>query len=431
MASIVIAGDVGPEVKEMVENLINGKISFNRFFKFLSDNGLESKFTYKKESVRPSTFNEFAGDILSTIFNIPDKDTSSDDENFDDSEDNKEVEDDEYENPDELWNKTKETYEKHVRDTIEYAKRLIDDYGDFEEDDIEHAKAVKLFHSLMVLGRTYRQRANKGDNQYNIPNFTPENILKFIDFLNLPTDKIEASLEKGKSYYYKMKIYKDFDDFKTSMKNAYGIENVWNPEKETPEWFESIRNKLYREFYPTEDIVIDESEWNEFMKWKENKSKLSTTKKNVSSASAKEVDVEKSFEDQCRSIVDKIINEFSPILTGKALAHFECVYKSNDNRFMKQLKRLYNTVKSAKNDGFICFIDVENKDIKCNIIPNTKIDIEKTILDKLYKAIIQKDSSDKKSSTSKKTSSSTSAKDDKPAEKKTSKKSTTKAKTEN
>ena len=45
---------------------------------------------------------------------------------------------------------------------------------------------------------------------------------------------------------------------------------------------------LYRKFYPTEDILIDESEWNEFKKWKEeNNKKSSTSNKTTVSASVR------------------------------------------------------------------------------------------------------------------------------------------------
>ena len=112
--------------------------------------------------------------------------------------------------------------------------------------------------------------------------------MKFIESLDLPIDKIKAASERGKSTYYKTKIYKSFEEFENKMKYAYGIENVWKPTKEVPEWFESVRNMLYRKFYPTEDILIDESEWNEFKKWKEeNNKKSSTSNKTTVSASVR------------------------------------------------------------------------------------------------------------------------------------------------
>ena len=286
MASIIISGETMedvPEVKKMVDELLKGKISMSRFIKFLDDNNLETKVRCVddnnleikvrcvKENINPSVLDDFIGDTLSKIFSVPEKSEHEDTENCIENEENEE----EIENkiPDEFWKKTNEAYENRVKDTIGFINRLIDDYGDSKEDDIDHTKAVKLFHSLMLLGRTYRQRAVKGDERYQIPNFTPENILKFIETLDLPTDKIQAALERGRSNYYKTKIYKDFDDFKSSMKDIYGIEDVWDPPKEVPEWFESVRNKLYREFYPTEVVLIDESEWKEFEKWKENKNK--------------------------------------------------------------------------------------------------------------------------------------------------------------
>lgn len=288
MASIIISGETMedvPEVKKMVDDLLKGKISMSRFIKFLDDNNLETKVRCVKPNINPSILADFIGDTLSTIFSVPEK---SEHEDVEENDEHEEVEDDECENTDEFSEKTNEEYEEHVKDTVEFAKRLIDDYGDSEEDDIDHAKAVKLFRSMMILGRTYRKRAIKGDREYNIPTFTPENILKFIESIGLPIDKIEAALERGKSNYYKTKIYKDFDDFVTSMKDIYRIEDVWNPPKEAPEWFESVRNMLYRKFYPTEDILIDESEWNEFKKWKEeNNKKSSTSNKTTVSASVR------------------------------------------------------------------------------------------------------------------------------------------------
>lgn len=292
MASIIISGDAMkdvPEVRQMVNDLLKGNIGISQFFKFLNDNNLETKVNYINKDVEPSVLDDFIGDTLCNIFCYK-KSEHEDTENYiEDEEIDEEVkEDDECNNHDEFWKKTNEAYEKHVKDTVDFAKRLIDDYGDSEEDDIDHAKAVKLFHSLMLLARTYRQKASKGDEKFNIPNFVPENILKFIESLDLPIDKIKAASERGKSTYYKTKFYKSFEEFENKMKYAYGIENVWKPTKEVPEWFESVRNMLYRKFYPTEDILIDESEWNEFKKWKEeNNKKSSTSNKTTVSASVR------------------------------------------------------------------------------------------------------------------------------------------------
>ena len=472
MASVIISGETTrdvPEVGKMLDDLLHGKISLRRFIKFLDDNNLETKVRCINEDINPSALVDFVGDTISTVFSIPKKSESEDVEDINDEE----TEDDERENHDEFWKKTNEEYVEHVKDTVEFAKRLIDDYGDSEEDDIDHAKAVKLFHSMMILGRTYRKRAIKGDREYNIPTFTPENILKFIDsIIGLPTDKIEAALERGKSNYYKMKIYKDFDDFVTSMRDIYGIEDVWNPPKEVPEWFESVRNMQYRKFYPTEDILIDESEWKEFEKWKEEKKDkediytksnklfreilkikpnldiyemaginelamrgcvkgleecLNCLKKSKDSSINKTImkynvgkscdegctcfdkknDNEESFEDQCRHIVNDVINKFYPIITGKALKYFEDKYKSNDKIFMDQLKTLYNAVESARNMWLTCFIDVdlEYDEIICNPIQNTKNAIEEKLLNAVSTKPDSKESSDKKSSTSKKSSS--------------------------
>lgn len=291
MASIIISDDTMkdvPEVRKMVNDLLKGKIGISQFFKFLHDNNLETKVNYINKDVEPSVLDDFIGDTLCNIFCYK-KSEHEDTENYieDEENDDEEIEDNEYEKP-ELIKKSNEVYEKDVKDTVDFAKRLIDDYGDSEEDDIDHAKAVKLFYSLMLLARTYRQKASKGDEKFNIPNFAPENILKFIESLDLPTDKIKAASERGKSTHYKMKNYKSFEEFEKNMKYAYGIENVWKPTKEVPEWFESVRNMLYRKFYPTEDILIDESEWNEFKKWKEeNNKKSSTSNKTTVSASVR------------------------------------------------------------------------------------------------------------------------------------------------
>ena len=273
MASIIITGETMedvPEVKKMVDDILKGKITISRFVKFLNDNNLETKVRCIKENINPSVLDDFIGDTLSSIFSVPKK---SENEDVEENNECEEVEDDERENSDKFWKKPNEEYVEHVKDVVDFSKRLIDDYGDSEEDDIDHTKAVKLFHSLMLLGRTYRQRAFKGDERYNITNFTTENILRFIESLDLPTDKIKMASERGKSNYYKMKIYKSFEEFERNMKDAYGIEDVWNPQKEVPEWFESVRNMQYRKFYPTEDILINESEWDEFEKWRKERVK--------------------------------------------------------------------------------------------------------------------------------------------------------------
>lgn len=291
MASIIISDDTMkdvPEVRKMVNDLLKGNIGISQFFKFLHDNNLETKVNYINKDVEPSVLDDFIGDTLCNIFCYK-KSEHEDTENYTEDEENdeEEIEDNECEKP-ELIKKLNEVYEKDVKDTVDFAKRFIDDYGDFEEDDIDHTKAVKLFYSLMLLARTYRQKAFKGDEKFNIPNFSTENILKFIESLDLPINKIKAASERGKSTYYKTKFYKSFEEFENKMKYAYGIENVWKPTKEVPEWFESVRNMLYRKFYPTEDILIDESEWNEFKKWKEeNNKKSSTSNKTTVSASVR------------------------------------------------------------------------------------------------------------------------------------------------
>lgn len=291
MASIIISGDAMkdvPEVRKMVNDLLKGNIGISQFFKFLNDNNLETKVNYINKDAEPSVLDDFIGDTLCNIFCYK-KSEHEDTENYTEDEENdeEEIEDNEYEKPG-FNKKSNEVYEKDVKDTVDFAKRFIDDYGDSEEDDIDHAKAVKLFYSLMLLARTYRKKAFKGDEKFNIPNFSTENILKFIESLDLPIDKIKAASERGKSTYYKTKFYKSFEEFENKMKYAYGIENVWKPTKEVPEWFESVRNMLYRKFYPTEDILIDESEWNEFKKWKEeNNKKSSTSNKTTVSASVR------------------------------------------------------------------------------------------------------------------------------------------------
>ena len=284
MASIIISDDTMkdvPEVRKMVNDLLKGKIGISQFFKFLHDNNLETKVNCINKDVDPSVLDDFIGDTLCNIFCYKNSE-HEDTENYTEDEENdeEEIEDNECEKP-ELIKKLNEVYEKDVKDTVDFAKRFIDDYGDFEEDDIDHTKAVKLFYSLMLLARTYRQKAFKGDEKFNIPNFSTENILKFIESLDLPIDKIKAASERGKSTYYKTKFYKSFEEFENKMKYAYGIENVWKPSKEVPEWFESVRNMLYRKFYPTEDILIDESEWNEFKKWKEENNKKSSTSNKI------------------------------------------------------------------------------------------------------------------------------------------------------
>lgn len=461
MASIIISGNTMeevPELNKMINDLIKGKIGITQFIKFLNDNDLETKVSCINKDIEPSVLDDFVGDTLCNIFCYK-KSEHEDTENYIEDEENNEekVEDDEFKIPDEFWKKTNKAYEKHVKDTIDFAKRLVDDYGDSREDDIDHTKAVKLFHSLIVLARTYRQRASGGDERYNIPNFSPENILKFIESLDLPTDKIKAASERGKSTHYKMKIYKSFEEFEKNMKDAYGIEDVWNPPKEIPDWFETVRDNMYRKFHNDEILkAIDEDEWNEFKNWKENKDKgiyvktdkilkdILKIKPNISLHEMLDIGnrVEKefkeyleslknskdsadslkkeSFENQCRCIVNDIINKFSPILTGEALKYFENKYKTNDKLFMNQLKSLYNAVKSAKNDGLICYIDVNAGTIICNPIPNTKKDIEEIVIDTLSKSD-SKESSTKKSSTSKKTTASASAKSDKTSTKKASK----------
>ena len=290
MASIIISDDTMkdvPEVRKMVNDLLKGNIGISQFFKFLHDNNLETKVNCINKDVDPSVLDDFVGDTLCNIFCYKNSE-HEDTENYTEDEENdeEEIEDNECEKP-ELIKKLNEVYEKDVKDTVDFAKRFIDDYGDFEEDDIDHTKAVKLFYSLMLLARTYRQKAFKGDEKFNIPNFSTENILKFIESLDLPINKIKAASERGKSTYYKTKFYKSFEEFENKMKYAYGIENVWKPTKEVPEWFESVRNMQYRKFYPTEDILIDESEWNEFKKWKENNKKSSTSNKITVSASVR------------------------------------------------------------------------------------------------------------------------------------------------
>lgn len=376
MASIIISGDVSSEVNEKVIDLILGKISLCKFLMFLDDNDIGIKVRYKNKDVNSpvnsSVLNHLINEKFSTLLS-----------GFKNFEHEDEEESQECENYDESWKNSFDKCENDIKDNIEYANRLIKNYGNYEEDDIDHIKAVKLFHSLMVLVRIYRKRSVEGDYRYHIPNFTPENIFKFIDSLGLPIDKIKAEFERGKSTYYKMKIYKDFNDFVKSMKNIYGIEDIWNPPKEVPEWFESVRDMQYRKFYPAINII------NEFKKWKEENDTNSSINDTIEECDiGKSCDEEctcidnkndnkDSFEDQCRHIVNDIINKFSPVFTIKVIKYFEKKYKSNDKIFMDQLKLLYNTVKSAKNNGLMSLIDIaHDKDICCSFIPIARKDIE-------------------------------------------------------
>ena len=68
MASIIISGDVPPEVNEMVNNLLKGKISISQFIKFLHDNDLETKVRCNDRDINPSVLVDFIEDTLSTIF---------------------------------------------------------------------------------------------------------------------------------------------------------------------------------------------------------------------------------------------------------------------------------------------------------------------------------------------------------------------------
>ena len=68
MASIIISGDVPPEVNEMVNNLLKGKIGISQFFKFLHDNNLETKVNRINKDVDPSVLDDFIGDTLCNIF---------------------------------------------------------------------------------------------------------------------------------------------------------------------------------------------------------------------------------------------------------------------------------------------------------------------------------------------------------------------------
>lgn len=379
MASIIISDDTMkdvPEVRKMVNDLLKGKIGISQFFKFLHDNNLETKVNCINKDVEPSVLDDFIGDTLCNIFCYK-KSEHEDTENYTEDEENdeEEIEDNEYEKP-ELIKKSNEVYEKDVKeDTVDFAKRLIDDYGDFEEDDIDHAKAVKLFHSLMLLARTYRQKASKGDEKYNIPNFVPENILKFIESLDLPTDKIKAASERGKSTHYKMKNYKSFEEFEKNMKYAYGIENVWKPTKEVPEWFESVRNMLYRKFYPTEDILIDESEWNEFKKWKEeNNKKSTTTKKTTVSASVKtdKTQAKKTITKPSKTDTETKLKEFKEyadyILLNSdvedAARDLLLSYAANMNEKCKKLYEcLIDLKEKNKSPRLIRYRDIETDDI--------------------------------------------------------------------
>ena len=68
MASIIISGDVPPEVNEMVNNLLKGKIGISQFIKFLHDNDLETKVRCNDRDINPSVLDDFIGDILCNIF---------------------------------------------------------------------------------------------------------------------------------------------------------------------------------------------------------------------------------------------------------------------------------------------------------------------------------------------------------------------------
>lgn len=150
-----------------------------------------------------------------------------------------------------------------------------------KEDEIcqtfsDEDKSLKIYRTLMNLRKTYGNE---------IPELTRENIFNFISSLNLPVEKIKRAYENAKSYFYKMRIYRSFEEFEDCMKEGYGIDDVWNVSKDdVPEWFEFIRDELYKRTHSEDVVLIDEDEFAEFRKWKkekENKSKKTSTKNDV------------------------------------------------------------------------------------------------------------------------------------------------------
>jgi hypothetical protein len=222
MASIVIAGNVGPEVKEMVEGLINGKISWGRFFKFLKDNGLETKVTYKKESVKPSAFDEFAGDILSTIFNIPEEEVEDDEETGCEGD-------------------CKGCPNNCFHDEDE--ENIIEDV----DGDTKETVAADLFRRLCDIRRIYRRTSYKNE-AYKLP-FTIKSIVDFMNALDLPTSNIETSINGARKYYFTNKKYTSIDQFKRDMLNEFQIKDIdCSLPNGTPDWIPGLINRVKKQF---------------------------------------------------------------------------------------------------------------------------------------------------------------------------------------
>ena len=161
---------------------------------------------------------------------------------------------------------------------LEIKTSVISDDGKRTDDkDILEKRAERLYRDICDIGKDYRKRSfNDKDSIFRIDSFTPENIIKFISILGLPTEKISKSLEAAKSEYYQKRIYHTFYEFEKCMKNAYNIDDVWEADLDKcPDWFKDIRDSLYSREHPEDDeyIELESDEWEDFQRWRKERNK--------------------------------------------------------------------------------------------------------------------------------------------------------------
>ena len=115
---------------------------------------------------------------------------------------------------------------------------------EFDSDgDTKEAVAADLFKRLGEIRKIYRRESYK-NKAYKVP-FTTNSIIEFMKLLELPTEKIEKSLDECRRYYYTHKRYTSWDEFESDMRNEFGIKDLNGPlPNKTPEWIPELINRV-------------------------------------------------------------------------------------------------------------------------------------------------------------------------------------------
>lgn len=137
---------------------------------------------------------------------------------------------------------------------------------DFDSDgDTKEDVAADLFKRLGEIRKIYRRESYK-NKAYKVP-FTINSIIEFMKLLELPTEKIEKSLDECRRYYYTHKRYTSWNEFESDMKNEFDIKDLNGPlPNKTPEWIPELIKRVKIDLKPATTPLYHEYLFEEILK---------------------------------------------------------------------------------------------------------------------------------------------------------------------